>query len=64
VVVRALVADAAGALEESVTWFVFPDGCRDAVQLTFATPDLHLAPLLTADARAAADNLSVTARPA
>lgn len=64
VVVRALVADAAGALEESVTWFVFPDGCRDAVLLAFATSDVHLAPLLTADARAVADNLSVTARPA
>lgn len=64
VVVSELATAASGVLVESVTYFVFPDLCRDAVRLAFTTADLHLAAQLVEDARAVADNLTVTARPA
>lgn len=64
VVLHAFGADGTGELEESVTYFVFPDNCRDAVELAFATGDLNLSAELIEDARVIVDTLTVTARTA
>ncbi len=61
VVVSALARDEAGALEESLTYVVFPDNSRDAIELNFATSDLHLAEAMVEDAQAIVDTLTVTA---
>lgn len=39
---------------------VFPPGCRDALELTFATPVLHLGDALAADAASVVDTLRIT----
>lgn len=61
-VLNALGADEQGDLEESVTYVVFPDTCRDAISLTFATGELHLAAEMARDAAAVVETLTVTGR--
>jgi len=51
--------DEAQVIEEFVIYTVFPPQCTDAVELTFSTPNLHLAELLAADAAAIAETLVV-----
>lgn len=60
VVVGALMHDPRGDLEESVTYVVFPDGSADALELAFATGDLHLADVLLEDAATIVGSLTVT----
>lgn len=62
IVVNALVEASNGNLDESVTYVVFPDNCRDAISLTFATDELHLAAELAEDAQLIAESLTVTPR--
>ena len=47
-------------LQEKAIYTVFPPGCRDALELTFATPILHLGDALMADAASVVDTLRIT----
>ncbi|MDQ4020050.1 MAG: hypothetical protein M3257_00060 [Actinomycetota bacterium] len=45
--------------QENVIYTVFPPGCREAIELTFATPALHLGDALAADAATVVETLRV-----
>ena len=45
--------------QENVIYTVFPPGCREAIELTFATPALHLGDALAADAATVVEALRV-----
>ena len=51
---------ARSTLQENVIYTVFPPGCREALELTFATPVLHLGDVLVADAASVVDTLRIT----
>ena len=51
---------ARSTLQENVIYTVFPPGCRDALELAFATPVLHLGDALAADAASVVDTLRIT----
>lgn len=58
VLTRSLAVAPDDKLDERVTYTVFPDACRDAIQLDFSTPDLHLFEALAAEAELIAHSLT------